>query len=132
MVHNSHYVLIFFHLLFVQLSAAPPPPGGVSADITYEKTALEVSHPDRHSWTPPPSLFQKLPRRPEASPSQESKKTVNLGAIIYQNANLVLDRLIIAGERNRIIKSNTSATWGNVYKFRFSKQREQIGSKCNS
>ncbi|KAA1109482.1 hypothetical protein PGTUg99_008670 [Puccinia graminis f. sp. tritici] len=127
MVHNSHCVLVFFLLLFVLLSAAPPPPRGVSADITFEKTALELSHPDRRHWTPPPSLFQKLPRQSEASPSQESKKPVNLGAIIHQKSNLVLDRLIIAGERNRIIKSNTSATWGNVYKFRFTEQREQIG-----
>jgi hypothetical protein len=83
-------------------------------------------------WTPPSSLSPKLPRRPDASPSQESHETVDIGTIILRKANLVLDRLISAGQSTRGIKVNKYITWGNRnvnYEPRLTEQREQITSE---
>ncbi|KAA1084487.1 hypothetical protein PGT21_029166 [Puccinia graminis f. sp. tritici] len=114
-------VFALFPLLFFSLLAAPPPLRAVPADITYETSAFEPH------WTPQPSLLQKIPRRPDASPSQESHEVVDIGTVILRKANLVLDRLISAGERTRGLKVDKHITWGNInYEPRLTEQREQI------
>ncbi|KAI9612040.1 hypothetical protein H4Q26_008130 [Puccinia striiformis f. sp. tritici PST-130] len=100
---DGYGACVWLPSLLTSVAAVPPLPQEVTGGFVTEKTASQ------------------LPSRPYASSPQGSHEE-NLGTLIHQKANLVLDIFIQNAHKRNSILEDDIATWDKAYTLRLSEK----------